>query len=148
MTPRFPWVCSASLPPLLPSRSPPHLSPLPSVPPHRPSAPQFVVVVSVINFKPLNYDDYVFPLWANWVGWGIALSSMALVPAYSIYKFVSIRGSLREVSSVRPGWGRDGGESPGIPAEPRKGRHHEGGMDTRATAMAQPFTTPYPVFPH
>uniref|UniRef100_A0A7N5KKG8 Transporter n=1 Tax=Ailuropoda melanoleuca TaxID=9646 RepID=A0A7N5KKG8_AILME len=56
----------------------------------------FVVVVSVIDFKPLNYDDYVFPLWANWVGWGIALSSMALVPAYSIYKFFSIRGSLRE----------------------------------------------------
>uniref|UniRef100_A0A8C7BKB4 Transporter n=1 Tax=Neovison vison TaxID=452646 RepID=A0A8C7BKB4_NEOVI len=56
----------------------------------------FVVVVSVINFKPLNYDDYVFPLWANWVGWGIALSSMVLVPAYSVYKFFSIRGSLRE----------------------------------------------------
>uniref|UniRef100_A0A8C0MB87 Transporter n=3 Tax=Canis lupus TaxID=9612 RepID=A0A8C0MB87_CANLF len=56
----------------------------------------FVVVVSVINFKPLNYDDYVFPLWANWVGWGIALSSMVLVPAYGIYKFFSIRGSLRE----------------------------------------------------
>ena len=58
-----------------------------------------MVVVSVINFKPLNYDDYVFPLWANWVGWGIALSSMVLVPAYGIYKFFSIRGSLREVSS-------------------------------------------------
>uniref|UniRef100_A0A5F8GUJ1 Transporter n=1 Tax=Monodelphis domestica TaxID=13616 RepID=A0A5F8GUJ1_MONDO len=56
----------------------------------------FVVVVSIINFKPLTYDDYVFPLWANCVGWGIALSSMLLVPAYIIYKFLSLRGSLRE----------------------------------------------------
>ncbi|VFV24189.1 sodium-dependent noradrenaline transporter [Lynx pardinus] len=52
--------------------------------------------VDVVNFKPLTYDDYIFPLWANWVGWGIALSSMVLVPAYSIYKFFSTRGSLRE----------------------------------------------------
>uniref|UniRef100_A0A8C8ZDW6 Transporter n=1 Tax=Prolemur simus TaxID=1328070 RepID=A0A8C8ZDW6_PROSS len=56
----------------------------------------FVVVVSIVNFKPLTYDDYVFPLWANWVGWGIALSSMVLVPVYVIYKFLSTRGSLRE----------------------------------------------------
>ncbi|XP_049719613.1 sodium-dependent noradrenaline transporter isoform X4 [Elephas maximus indicus] len=56
----------------------------------------FVVVVSIVNFKPLTYDDYIFPLWANWVGWGIALSSMVLVPAYTIYKFLSIRGSLWE----------------------------------------------------
>lgn len=74
-------------------------------------------MVSVINFKPLNYDDYVFPLWANWVGWGIALSSMVLVPAYSVYKFFSIRGSLREVRSrCGRGWtsevggGRDDGD--------------------------------------
>ncbi|XP_012518126.1 PREDICTED: sodium-dependent noradrenaline transporter [Propithecus coquereli] len=56
----------------------------------------FVVVVSIVNFKPLTYDDYVFPLWANWVGWGIALSSMVLVPVYIVYKFLSTRGSLRE----------------------------------------------------
>ncbi|KAB0389170.1 hypothetical protein E2I00_006437 [Balaenoptera physalus] len=56
----------------------------------------FVVVVSIINFKPLTYDDYIFPLWANWVGWGIAGSSMVLVPAYVVYKFLSTRGSLRE----------------------------------------------------
>nr|KAF6411794.1 solute carrier family 6 member 2 [Rousettus aegyptiacus] len=56
----------------------------------------FVVVVSIINFKPLTYDDYIFPLWANWVGWGVALSSMTLVPAYVVYKLLSTPGSLRE----------------------------------------------------
>ncbi|XP_038610042.1 sodium-dependent noradrenaline transporter [Tachyglossus aculeatus] len=56
----------------------------------------FVVIVSIINFKPLTYDEYVFPLWANYIGWGIALSSMILVPGYAIYKFLSMAGSLRE----------------------------------------------------
>uniref|UniRef100_A0A8C3KK04 Transporter n=1 Tax=Calidris pygmaea TaxID=425635 RepID=A0A8C3KK04_9CHAR len=56
----------------------------------------FVVIVSIINFKPLTYDDYTFPLWANRIGWGIALSSMILVPAYIIYKFMSVRGTFKE----------------------------------------------------
>lgn len=101
------WSLSASLPlsRLLPSLSPLPVSlPLPSVP-----SPQFVVVVSIINFKPLTYDDYIFPLWANWVGWGIAGSSMVLVPAYVVYKFLSTRGSLREVSSG-PSLGEGGGQ--------------------------------------
>lgn len=68
-----------------------------------------MVVVSVINFKQLTYDDYVFPPWANWVGWGIALSSMTLVPAYIAYKFLSTRGSLWEVSSAQ---GESAGHSP------------------------------------
>lgn len=71
-----------------------------------------MVVVSIINFKPLTYDDYIFPLWANWVGWGVALSSMTLVPAYVVYKLLSTPGSLREVSSERAlcvcGGGRHG----------------------------------------
>uniref|UniRef100_A0A8C8RGK2 Transporter n=1 Tax=Pelusios castaneus TaxID=367368 RepID=A0A8C8RGK2_9SAUR len=60
----------------------------------------FVVIVSIINFKPLTYDDYAFPLWANRIGWGIALSSMILVPAYIIYKFLNVRGTFKEVSGV------------------------------------------------
>lgn len=78
---------------------------------------QFVVVVSIINFKPLTYDDYTYPPWANWVGWGIALSSMILVPAYVIYKFLSIRGSLWEVSSGWLLWHEGGG---GCPVEVRQ----------------------------
>uniref|UniRef100_A0A8C9EQG9 Solute carrier family 6 member 2 n=1 Tax=Pavo cristatus TaxID=9049 RepID=A0A8C9EQG9_PAVCR len=56
----------------------------------------FVVIVSIINFKPLTYDDYTFPLWANRIGWGIALSSMILVPAYIIYKFMNVRGTFKQ----------------------------------------------------
>nr|XP_056718357.1 sodium-dependent noradrenaline transporter [Euleptes europaea] len=56
----------------------------------------FVVIVSVVNFKSLTYDDYKFPSWADSVGWGIALSSMILVPAYILYKLLNTRGSFKQ----------------------------------------------------
>ncbi|XP_078067035.1 sodium-dependent noradrenaline transporter [Mustelus asterias] len=56
----------------------------------------FVVIVSIVKFKPLTYDEYIFPNWANLVGWGIAISSMSLVPIYAIYKLLTVRGTLKE----------------------------------------------------
>ncbi|XP_019479891.1 PREDICTED: sodium-dependent dopamine transporter [Hipposideros armiger] len=56
----------------------------------------FVVVVSVVTFRPPHYGDYVFPEWANVLGWTIAMSSMSMVPIYAAYKFCSLPGSLRE----------------------------------------------------
>lgn len=56
----------------------------------------FVVVVSVVTFRPPHYGDYVFPEWANVLGWAIAMSSMSMVPIYAAYKFCSLPGSLRE----------------------------------------------------
>uniref|UniRef100_H9GNM7 Transporter n=1 Tax=Anolis carolinensis TaxID=28377 RepID=H9GNM7_ANOCA len=56
----------------------------------------FVVIVSVTTFKPLTYDEYVFPPWANTVGWGIASSSMILVPACILYKLLKARGTFKQ----------------------------------------------------
>ncbi|KAJ7311863.1 hypothetical protein JRQ81_006178 [Phrynocephalus forsythii] len=56
----------------------------------------FVVIVSVVNFKPLTYDEYIFPPWANSVGWGVASSSMVLVPAYVLYKLLKSRGTFKQ----------------------------------------------------
>ncbi|XP_032892203.1 sodium-dependent noradrenaline transporter [Amblyraja radiata] len=56
----------------------------------------FVIIVSIVKFKPLTYDEYVFPNWANLVGWGVAVSSMSLVPIYAIYKLLTVRGTLKE----------------------------------------------------
>lgn len=58
---------------------------------------QFVVVVSVATSRPPRYGDYVFPEWANALGWAVAASSMCLVPVYAAYKLCSLPGSLREV---------------------------------------------------
>ncbi|XP_043937937.1 sodium-dependent noradrenaline transporter [Protopterus annectens] len=56
----------------------------------------FVVVASIVKFKPLTYDEYVFPQWANLIGWGIAVSSMMFVPAYAIYKYFTMCGTFKE----------------------------------------------------
>ncbi|XP_010641860.1 sodium-dependent dopamine transporter [Fukomys damarensis] len=56
----------------------------------------FVVVVSVVTFRPPHYGTYVFPTWANALGWVVATSSMAMVPIYAAYKFCSFPGSFRE----------------------------------------------------
>lgn len=58
---------------------------------------QFVVVVSIVTFRPPHYGAYIFPEWANALGWAIATSSMSMVPIYAAYKFCSLPGSLREV---------------------------------------------------
>lgn len=62
------------------------------------SPSQFVVVASTLTSSSLKYDEYVFPYWANFVGWGIAMSSMLFVPVYAIYKFLSLPGTFKEVS--------------------------------------------------
>ncbi|XP_042551102.1 sodium-dependent dopamine transporter [Dipodomys spectabilis] len=56
----------------------------------------FVVVVSIVTFRPPHYGAYVFPDWANVLGWAIATSSMAMVPIYATYKLCSLPGSFRE----------------------------------------------------
>ncbi|GCC25466.1 hypothetical protein chiPu_0003876 [Chiloscyllium punctatum] len=56
----------------------------------------FVVVVSISTFKAPEYGNYVFPDWANVIGWCIAISSMAIVPIFAVYKCISLRGTLRE----------------------------------------------------
>uniref|UniRef100_A0A669BAN0 Transporter n=1 Tax=Oreochromis niloticus TaxID=8128 RepID=A0A669BAN0_ORENI len=56
----------------------------------------FVVIASAVKRPPLRYDNYVFPEWANQIGWGVAMSSMLMVPFYAIYKFFSLPGTFRE----------------------------------------------------
>ncbi|XP_030650050.1 sodium-dependent noradrenaline transporter [Chanos chanos] len=56
----------------------------------------FVVIASVVTSQGLKYDEYIFPGWANVVGWGIAMSSMLFVPVYAVYKFLSVPGSFKQ----------------------------------------------------
>lgn len=76
---------------------------VPAWEPLAPAAPdpvprfQFVVVVSIATFRPPHYGAYVFPEWANVLGWAIAASSMSVVPIYAAYKLCSLPGSSREV---------------------------------------------------
>nr|XP_006635943.1 PREDICTED: sodium-dependent dopamine transporter [Lepisosteus oculatus] len=56
----------------------------------------FMVVVSFATFNPPYYGTYVFPVWANMIGWCVAISSMTMVPIYAIYKFCVLPGTFRD----------------------------------------------------
>lgn len=62
-------------------------------------SPMFLIAVitsAIINNPPLRYQDYLYPTWAVALGWGFALSSVAMVPAVACYKLFKARGSCSE----------------------------------------------------
>lgn len=53
-----------------------------------------LLVFSVIQFKPARYEDYVFPPWAQGVGWVIALASIIWIPLGAVHTLWVLPGSL------------------------------------------------------
>jgi len=53
-----------------------------------------ILVFSWINYKGSTYDDYIFPDWANVLGWCITFSSVVCVPIVAIWKIFHEEGSL------------------------------------------------------
>ncbi|XP_077983175.1 sodium-dependent noradrenaline transporter-like [Glandiceps talaboti] len=56
----------------------------------------FIVTVSIVLYDPLKFDDYVYPIWANVLGWTIALSSMLLIPFVALVKIATEKGTLKQ----------------------------------------------------
>ncbi|XP_076849395.1 sodium-dependent noradrenaline transporter [Brachyhypopomus gauderio] len=55
-----------------------------------------VVLASIATRGEFRYEDYTYPNWAVWIGWGIAMSSMICVPLYALYKFLSLPGTFKQ----------------------------------------------------
>ncbi|XP_054710961.1 sodium-dependent noradrenaline transporter-like [Uloborus diversus] len=55
-----------------------------------------VIISAIVNNPPLKYQDYFYPTWAVALGWGFALSSVAMVPAVACYKLWKAQGSCSE----------------------------------------------------
>ena len=58
---------------------------------------QVILIFSIIQFKPARYEDYVFPPWAQGVGWVIALASIIWIPLGAIHTLWVLPGSLMQV---------------------------------------------------
>ncbi|XP_061606848.1 sodium- and chloride-dependent GABA transporter 2-like [Phyllopteryx taeniolatus] len=52
---------------------------------------------SVVRYSPLKFSStYVYPLWANILGWFLATISLSLIPLFVFYKLVHGEGTLRQ----------------------------------------------------
>ena len=49
---------------------------------------QFLLVFNWVQYKPLTLGKYVYPMWANTIGWCLAVAPVAAVPITMISKFL------------------------------------------------------------
>jgi len=61
---------------------------------------QCIIVFGFVWYEPLQYDTYVYPWWANLLGWMMALSSILCMPVLALAGILLTSGTLREVSSA------------------------------------------------
>ncbi|XKL65370.1 hypothetical protein PGB90_008790 [Kerria lacca] len=55
-----------------------------------------VVIFGLIYQEPLHYNDYLYPPWAEWMGWGLAFSSILMIPSFMISQLIQAPGALKE----------------------------------------------------
>ncbi|XP_014908198.1 sodium- and chloride-dependent GABA transporter 2-like [Poecilia latipinna] len=54
-------------------------------------------IFSIIKYTPLKFSNsYVYPLWANVLGWFFATVSLSLIPLFVLFKLIKGRGTLRQ----------------------------------------------------
>lgn len=58
---------------------------------------QGVVVFGLLYHEPLRYNDYLYPSWAEWIGWGLALSSILMIPIFMVSQLLKASGTFKEV---------------------------------------------------
>jgi len=58
-----------------------------------------IFIYSLIDYKPLKYENYDYPDWADGMGWMLALCSMGQIPVWAIVQICRQNGnSFSEVS--------------------------------------------------
>lgn len=59
---------------------------------------QGVVLFGLLNPQQLQYNDYLYPNWAVLLGWGLAMSSILMIPIVAITQLCKTKGDFTEVS--------------------------------------------------
>uniref|UniRef100_A0A8C8IBD8 Transporter n=1 Tax=Oncorhynchus tshawytscha TaxID=74940 RepID=A0A8C8IBD8_ONCTS len=65
--------------------------------PLSPMVQQIILVFTIIQFKPARYEDYVYPPWAQGIGWVIAMASIIWIPLGALHTLWVLPGSFTEV---------------------------------------------------
>ncbi|XP_061658739.1 sodium- and chloride-dependent GABA transporter ine [Syngnathoides biaculeatus] len=53
-----------------------------------------ILIFSIIQFKPARYESYVFPPWAQGLGWVIAMASIIWIPLATVHTLWLLPGSF------------------------------------------------------
>lgn len=62
---------------------------------------QGTFIFSIVKYSPLKFSGtYVYPLWANILGWFIASISLFLIPLFVFCKLIQGEGTLRQVRTT------------------------------------------------
>ncbi|XP_052128941.1 sodium-dependent dopamine transporter [Frankliniella occidentalis] len=54
----------------------------------------FIIVYGLVGYEPLTYENYIYPGWANVLGWLIAGSSVACIPGVAAFKILTTPGTF------------------------------------------------------
>lgn len=61
----------------------------------------FILILSWVNFKPLVLGHYVFPMWANAIGWAMALLPICMIPLLAICQICQKHTDLPLIQRIR-----------------------------------------------
>ncbi|XP_023269331.1 sodium- and chloride-dependent GABA transporter 1-like isoform X1 [Seriola lalandi dorsalis] len=53
-----------------------------------------ILISSIVQYTPVHYGKYPYPVWAEWVGWGVSLVSIVWIPLGAFQEMYSNKGSL------------------------------------------------------
>ncbi|XP_077863914.1 sodium- and chloride-dependent glycine transporter 1-like [Saccoglossus kowalevskii] len=70
----------------------------------------FILIFSFVSYTPCSYGDYVYPAWAEALGWVMVMSSLVAIPVYAIYHLIrkqkgTFMQRLRQSAKSKQSWG-------------------------------------------
>lgn len=74
-----------------------------------PHSLQFILIFTVIQYRPITYNHYQYPGWAVAIGFLMALSSVICIPLYALFQLCRTEGdTLLQVRGEPDELGRGG----------------------------------------
>lgn len=56
-----------------------------------------MLTFTVVMFSAPSYGEYIFPWWANGIGWLFALCSLMAIPITMVLQLLTVEGSFLQV---------------------------------------------------